>query len=116
MKFLLTVLFLAAAQAAPEAEADADAQLLYGAYGYGAHGYGHIGAYGYGLGLGYTGLPVVLPAAVEKAEEPAVAEVKTVEAPAVVSPQDETGKLVVPCGTHSCTMCQYFHSGTTTKE
>ena len=29
--------------------------------------------------------------------------------------QDETGKLVVPCGTHSCTMCQYFHSGTTTK-
>eukprot|EP00091_Calanus_sinicus_P004323 TRINITY_DN14582_c0_g1_i2.p1 TRINITY_DN14582_c0_g1~~TRINITY_DN14582_c0_g1_i2.p1 ORF type:complete len:190 (-),score=34.08 TRINITY_DN14582_c0_g1_i2:424-993(-) len=79
MKFLIVCLF-AAASAAPEAEAEADPALLYGGYGY-PYAYG-----GYGLThtLGYAGLPVahtVVKTVAADAEEPAVAEVKTVAAP-----------------------------------
>merc|ERR1719412_3122949 len=74
MKFLIVCL-VAAAYAAPEAEAEADPALFYGGYGY-PYAYG-----GYGLTYGLPAVHTVVKAA--EADDAAVAEVKTVAAPAV---------------------------------
>merc|ERR1712027_107807 len=75
MKFLIVCLF-AAAYAAPEAEAEADPAIFYGGYGY-PYAYG-----GYGLTYGLPAVHTVVKAA-EADEDAAVAEVKTVAAPAL---------------------------------
>merc|ERR1712013_421453 len=75
MKFLIVCLF-AAAYAAPEAEAEADPAVFYGGYGY-PYAYG-----GYGLTYGLPAVHTVVKAA-EADEDAAVAEVKTVAAPAL---------------------------------
>merc|ERR1711942_476031 len=75
MKFLIVCLF-AAAYAAPEAEAEADPAVFYGGYGY-PYAYG-----GYGLTYGLPAVHTVVEAA-EADEDAAVAEVKTVAAPAL---------------------------------
>jgi hypothetical protein len=74
MKFLIVCL-VAAVYAAPEAEAEADPALFYGGYGY-PYAYG-----GYGLTYGLPAVHTVVKAA--EADDAAVAEVKTVAAPAV---------------------------------
>merc|ERR1712029_890194 len=75
MKFLIVCLF-AAAYATPEAEAEADPAVFYGGYGY-PYAYG-----GYGLTYGLPAVHTVVKAA-EADEDAAVAEVKTVAAPAL---------------------------------
>merc|ERR1712173_42713 len=75
MKFLIVCLF-AAAYAAPEADAEADPAVFYGGYGY-PYAYG-----GYGLTYGLPAVHTVVKAA-EADEDAAVAEVKTVAAPAL---------------------------------
>merc|ERR1712117_241547 len=75
MKFLIVCLF-AAAYAAPEADAEADPAIFYGGYGY-PYAYG-----GYGLTYGLPAVHTVVKAA-EADEDAAVAEVKTVAAPAL---------------------------------
>merc|ERR1711887_380965 len=76
MKFLIVCL-VAAAYATPEAEAEADPALFYGGYGY-PYAYG-----GYGLTYGLPAVHTVVKAA--EADDAAVAEVKTVAAPAAVT-------------------------------
>merc|ERR1719233_1111129 len=75
MKFLIVCLF-AAAYAAPEADAEADPAVFYGGYGY-PYAYG-----GYGLTYGLPAVHTVVKAA-EADDDAAVAEVKTVAAPAL---------------------------------
>merc|ERR1711894_646629 len=75
MKFLIVCLF-AAAYAAPEADAEADPAVFYGGYGY-PYAYG-----GYGLTYGLPAVHTVVKAA-EAEDDAAVAEVKTVAAPAL---------------------------------
>merc|ERR1712013_599793 len=70
------VCLFAAAYAAPEAEAEADPAVFYGGYGY-PYAYG-----GYGLTYGLPAVHTVVKAA-EADEDAAVAEVKTVAAPAL---------------------------------
>merc|ERR1712083_665589 len=75
MKFLIVCLF-AVAYAAPEADAEADPAVFYGGYGY-PYAYG-----GYGLTYGLPAVHTVVKAA-EADDDAAVAEVKTVAAPAL---------------------------------